>query len=95
MNSFYKQPISIQWIEAILLLVIGFYPALYVIEMAYFQPLFYLTFFIYLPFLQFSATPFFKLTGIYKYYSPMLLGYMPNDIQIDLHSGAVLIIYLY
>lgn len=32
--------------------------------------------------------PLFKLTGIYTYYSPMLLGYMANKAQIDLHSGG-------
>lgn len=31
---------------------------------------------------------FFELSGIYKYYSQTLLGYMPNNVQIDLHSGG-------
>ncbi|MBK9642818.1 MAG: hypothetical protein IPO72_16460 [Saprospiraceae bacterium] len=43
---------------------------------------------IYIPIGQFASTPFFTLVGIYKYYSPMLLGYMANDNQIDLHSGG-------
>jgi hypothetical protein len=30
----------------------------------------------------------FKMTGAYTYYSPMLLGYMANNQQIDLHSGT-------
>lgn len=88
MNDFYKQPLFLQWIEAILLLVIGFYPALVIIELTYSQPLFSLLFLFYIPVGQFSMTPIFKLTGIYKYYSPMLLGYMANDIQIDLHSSG-------
>ena len=88
MNDFYKQPKLFQWVEAILLLLIGLLPALVIIEKGYSQPLFYLLFLIYVPIVQFAATPFFTLLGIYKYYSPMLLGYMANDNQIDLHSGG-------
>jgi hypothetical protein len=58
------------------------------VEKGYEQPLLYLLFLIYIPVGQFAATPFFTLVGIYKYYSPMLLGYMANDKQIDLHSGG-------
>ncbi len=88
MNDFYKPPIYLQWFEAILLLVIGFYPALVIIEFTYSHLIYSLLFLFYLPIGQFATTPFWKLTGIYKYYSPMLMGYMPNDIQIDLHSGS-------
>lgn len=88
MNKFYKQPKLLQWAEAILLLLLGFWPALFIIEKGYSQPFYYLLFLVYLPIGQFTATPFFTLVGIYKYYSPMLLGYMANDKQIDLHSGG-------
>jgi hypothetical protein len=40
------------------------------------------------PISQFLFTPIYKLTGGYTYYSPMLLGYMANEKQIDLHSGT-------
>jgi len=88
MNDFYKQPKILQWIEAILLLIFGFLPALSIIEKGYSQPIFYLLFIIYVPFGQFAVTPLFRLIGVYKYYSPMLLGYMANNLQIDLHSGG-------
>jgi hypothetical protein len=88
MNSFYKQPKILQWIEAILLLLIGFLPALSIIEQGHAQPLFYLLFIVYVPVGQFAFTPFFKLMGVYEYYSAMLLGYMPNNREIDLHSGG-------
>ena len=88
MNDFYKQPKILQWIEALLLLLFGFLPALSIIEKGYSQPIFYLLFIIYIPIGQFSVTPLFRLIGVYKYYSPMLLGYMANDRQIDLHSGG-------
>ncbi len=88
MNKFYTQPKLLQWIEAILLLIVGFYPAILIIEWGHSQPLFYGLFFIYLPVGQFITTPIFTLSGIYSYYSPMLLGYMSNKSQIDLHSGT-------
>jgi hypothetical protein len=88
MNNFYKQPKKLQWFEAILLLSIGFLPVLLIIEKGQSQPLFYLLFIIYMPIVQFAFTPFFRLVGAYKYYSPMLLGYMANDREIDLHSGS-------
>lgn len=88
MNEFYKQPKIFQWIEAIVLLILGFLPALIIIEKGYSQSIFYLLFIVYVPIGQFAFTPFFRLIGVYRYYSPMLLGYMPNHIQIDLHSGG-------
>ena len=88
MNNFYNQPKLLQWIEAIFLLIIGFLPALFIIEKGHSQPLFYILFLIYVPIGQFTSTPFFKLVGIYTYYSPLLLGYMANSIKIDLHSGG-------
>ena len=88
MNDFYKQPKILQWIEAILLLLFGFLPALSIIEKGHSQPIFYLLFIIYVPIGQLAFTPIFSLIGVYKYYSPILLGYMANDRQIDLHSGG-------
>jgi hypothetical protein len=88
MNKFYAQPLFLQWFLALLLLIIGFYPALLIIEQTYDQQFFALFFIIYVPIAQFSFTPFFRLIGVYTYYSPMLLGYMANDVQIDLHSGG-------
>ena len=40
MNDFYKQPKILQWIEAILLMSIGFLPAITIIEIGYSQSLF-------------------------------------------------------
>lgn len=88
MNQFYKLPIFSQWIGSIILIILGFIPVLVLIEHASKNPLYYLLFFIYSPIAQFSVTPLFKLLGIYRYYSPMLLGYMPNNSHIDLHAGT-------
>jgi hypothetical protein len=88
MNNFYKQPKILVWIESLLMLLIGIALALLLIEKGYSQPLFYLAFLLYVPISQFLFTPIYKLTGGYTYYSPMLLGYMANEKQIDLHSGT-------
>jgi hypothetical protein len=88
MNDFYKQPKVLVWIESILLLLIGFVLGIFILEKGYMQPLIYSAFILYIPISQFLFTPIYKLTGGYTYYSPMLLGYMANDKQIDLHSGT-------
>ena len=88
MNDFYKQPKYLVWLESIFLLMIGLMLGITIIDKGYSHPLFYLAFIIYVPISQFLFTPIHKLTGGYTYYSPMLLGYMANDKQIDLHSGT-------
>ena len=88
MNDFYKQPKALVWIESILFLLAGFFLAVLIIEKGSDQPIYYSAFILYVPISQFLYTPFFKLTGGYTYYSPMLLGYMANEKQIDLHSGT-------
>lgn len=84
MNDFYKQPKVLVWIESILFLLAGFFLAVLIIEKGSDQPLFFAAFILYVPISQFLYTPIFKLTGGYTYYSPMLLGYMANEKQIDL-----------
>ena len=88
MNDFYKQPKILVWIESILFLLVGLLLAILIIETGYSHPVIYTAFILYIPISQFLFTPFFRLTGMYTYYSPMLLGYMANDKQIDLHSGT-------
>jgi hypothetical protein len=88
MNDFYKQPKALVWMESILFLLAGFFLAALIIENGCDHPFFYLGFILYVPISQFLFTPFFKLTGGYTYFSPMLLGYMVNEKQIDLHSGT-------
>lgn len=88
MNNFYKQPKFLIWIQSILFLLLGFFLGIVIIAEGNDQPLFYLLFILYVPISQFLFTPMYTLTGAYTYYSPMLLGYMANDKQIDLHSGT-------
>jgi len=88
MNKFYNLPLVLQWVIALILLIIGFYPVLLVLENMRGLVLYGLLFILYAPLLQFTSYPFFKLIGVYTYYSPMLLGYMANKVQIDLHSGG-------
>ena len=88
MNNFYEQPKLLLWIEALILLVAGCYPIAFISDAGSSQPLYYLLVLVYIPVFQFAITPISRLTGIYKYYSPMLLGYMANKNQIDIHSGS-------
>jgi hypothetical protein len=88
MNDFYKQPKVLVWIESILFLLLGFVLGIFILEKGYMQPLIYSAFILYIPISQFLFTPIYKLTGGYTYYSPMLLVYMANYKQIDLHSGT-------
>lgn len=88
MHEFYKQPKPLVWIESILFLLVGLFLALLIIEKGNSHPIIYSAFIIYVPISQFLFTPMYRLTGGYTYYSPMLLGYMANEKQIDLHSGT-------
>jgi hypothetical protein len=87
MNKFYQLPKWFQWAVAIMLMAITFGPAFLIMVYGTEQPLLYLLFIPFIPLSQFAGSPFNTLTGIYTYYSPMLLGYMANDQKIDLHSG--------
>ncbi len=88
MNDFYKLPKTWQWIISLAFLLLGLFVAILIIEKGYSNPFIYTAFVLYVPISQFLYTPLFRLTGGYTYYSPMLLGYMVNDQQIDLHSGT-------
>jgi hypothetical protein len=88
MNRFYNLPILAQWSLAILLALFGFLPLLGVLELSEVHPAFYTLFLFCLPIGQFTITPISKLSGTYTYYSPMLLGYMANEKNIDLHNGS-------
>jgi hypothetical protein len=88
MNDFYQLPKTLQWIISLAFLLLGLFLAIFIIEQGSENPLIYAAFILYVPISQFLYTPLFKLTGGYAYYSPMLLGYMVNEQQIDLHSGT-------
>ncbi len=88
MNDFYKLSKTWQWIISLAFLLLGLFVAILIIEKGYSNPFIYTAFVLYVPISQFLYTPLFRLTGGYTYYSPMLLGYMVNDQQIDLHSGT-------
>lgn len=87
-NRFYTLAIPLQWVLSILILAVGFYPALLILELAYDAPLAYLLFLFYIPLGQFAIAPLLSLSGIYYYYSPLLLGYIPSSERIELHSGT-------
>lgn len=87
MNKFYQRPLFIQWTVAILLMGIGL--SLFAVTLMAFHPYgLFLLFPVVLPFIHFTLTPLFTLLGTYKYYTPLLLVYNPNDVKYDIHMGT-------
>ena len=81
MNDFYEQAKVLQWIEAISLLIIGFLPAMAIIELGYSQPLIYLLFIIYIPVGQFSSTPFLNLSEFIGITLPCYLAIWQTTVK--------------
>jgi hypothetical protein len=88
MNRFYQYPPFLKWSATLVLLMIALACMVVLVEKTFQNPLNYLMFFLFVPVVQFALTPIFTLTGAYRYYSPLLLGYFPNDKRIDLHTGG-------
>lgn len=73
---------------ALLALPVAILPAAALVEAGYENTAWYLLFPLYLPFGHFGVTPLFRATGIYRYYSTMLVAIMPSEQRIALHSGG-------
>ena len=88
MIEFYKKNMVIQWLVAIaMLLTIVLILTLWIKLLTIFYTGFLLIFLI-VPIIQFLITPFFRLIGLYKYISPMMLYIALNDRICDLHNGT-------
>jgi len=79
--NFYRLPILLQWIVAIILLLAGFY-VLSGIDALWKIPLVFIA----LPLLQFCCTPLFRLLDIYKTLSPSVYTIFPNSKKYELHN---------
>lgn len=82
MKRFYELPKFVQWIIAILLIVVGFGSFMPLIGKPYFLLL--LPFIA--PLLNLVSVPFFRLIGYYKYLNPYVLSTVQTDKQYDLHN---------
>jgi hypothetical protein len=87
-KDFDRLPRALRWAIALLALPAAAWPLLELVEAGYSSPAWYLLFPVVLPLGQFGVSPIFRELGVYRYYSPMLLGMLPNQRQIDLHSGG-------
>ncbi len=88
MNSFYHLDLRLQWFVAWLmvsLLAAVFFGWLYILTKTIFAILFI---FLLFPLQLFLLTPIMRLTGSYKYLSPMLLVAAPTEEIYDLHNGT-------
>ena len=88
MNPFYNQHIVVQWLFALILLSMAGNALFYWMDRVDNLALFLLLIFVITPVFHFFTTPFFRLIGIYKYVSPMLLVFTPNHNRYDLHNGT-------
>ena len=82
MRRFYDLPKFIQWIVAILLMIIGFGSMMPLIMKPYGLLLLPLL----APFLNLVSVPFFRLIGYFKYLTPLVISTVQTEEQYDLHN---------
>ena len=82
MSRFYDLPKFVQWIIAIIAMIVGFGAVMPIITQSY--GLLMLP--IIAPFLNLVSVPLFRLIGYYKYLNPYVLSTVQTDKEYDLHN---------
>jgi len=82
MKRLYQLPKLIQWIIALILIVVGFGAIMPLLR----KPYSLLLLPILAPFLNFVSVPFLRLIGYYKYLNPYVISTVQTDKQYDLHN---------
>ena len=88
MNKFYCQNIILQWVLALLMLIVPF--VIIALWMKFYQDyiIVYILILIVPSSIQFFGAPFAKLSGLHKYLSPMLLVNSASDKKYEIHNGT-------
>lgn len=86
-KRFYRQPKPAQWFAAIILSSVCALFIFYLIDSIY-LPLLILVIPVAKPIGHFLVVPLLRLSGILKYYSPMLIGIRPNSDVLEIHNGS-------
>jgi len=82
MKGFYELPKIIQWIIAIILLIVGMGSMMPILMLPYGLLLLPII----APFLNLFSVPFFRLIGFYKYLNPYVISTVQTNESYDLHN---------
>jgi hypothetical protein len=87
-NRYYKLSPWLAWPLSVLALLLSGFIITEILDLvSEVSALYYLLLFPLLPFLMFLSTPFMRVAGIYKYYSPLFLTFGETGKRFEIHSG--------
>lgn len=87
-SRYYKLSPWLAWPLSVLALLLSGFLISKIFDLTSEVSVFYsLVFFLILPLIMFLSTPFMRVAGIYKYYSPLFLTFGETGKRFEIHSG--------